>query len=87
MKYYILYIVVIVSTITACQIREKSKQTLFEGYINQFELIELPIDTNLLYRVHNNPIVKNRIDTTYVQSFIDEDPRIAIAVKPFKEVE
>ena len=73
MKYYILYIVVIVSTITACQIREKSKQTLFEGYINQFDLIELPIDTNLLYRVHNNPIVKNRIDTTYVQSFIDEN--------------
>jgi len=36
------------------------------------ELTNLPIDTNLLYRVHNNPMVKNRIDTTYVQNFIDK---------------
>ena len=73
MKYCITYIVVIVLTMTACQIQEKSKQKLFERYINQFELINLPIDTNLLYRVHNNPIVKNRIDTTYIQEFIDEN--------------
>lgn len=58
---------------TACQIQEKSKQKLFESYINQFELVNLPIDTGLLYRVHNNPIVKNRVDTIYVQEFIDEN--------------
>lgn len=73
MKYYIIYITVVVSAITACQTQEKSKQALFERYINQFELVSLPIDTNLLYRVHNNPRVKNRIDTTYVQNFIDKD--------------
>ena len=73
MKSYIIYIVVVFSMITACQTQEKSKQALFKHYINQFELVNLPIDTNLLYRVHNNPIVKNRIDTTYVQKFIEED--------------
>jgi len=72
-KSYIIYIVVVFSMITACQTQEKSKQALFKHYINQFELVNLPIDTNLLYRVHNNPIVKNRIDTTYVQKFIEED--------------
>ena len=73
MKYYILYIVVVFSVITSCQTQEKSKQELFERYINQFELVDLPLDTNILYRVHNNPIVKSRIDTTYVQNFIDKD--------------
>lgn len=73
MKHFIIYIVVIVSAMTSCQIQEKSKQKLFKHYINQFELVNLPIDTNLLYRVHNNPIVKSRIDTTSIQQFIDED--------------
>lgn len=68
-----LYIVIVILTVIACQVQEKSKQELFEGYINQFELINLPIDTNLLYRVHNNPIVKHRIDTTYIQNFIEKD--------------
>ena len=57
----------------SCQSQGKGKQELFKDYVNQFELIELPIDTNLLYRVHNNPMVKNRIDTNYVQKFIDND--------------
>ena len=70
---YILYIVITIFTITACQIQEKSKQELFKHYINQFELISLPIDTGLLYRVHNNPIVKNRIDTISIQNFIDNN--------------
>lgn len=70
---YILYMIVIIFTITACQLQEKSKKQLFEHHLNQFELINLPIDTNLLYRVHNNSIVKNRIDTTYIQHFINND--------------
>ncbi len=78
MKYYILYIVIIISIITACQTQEKSKQALFERHINQFELINLPIDTNLLYRVHNNPMVKNRMDTIYIQNFIDENYKLRL---------
>lgn len=68
-----IYIVVTILVFVSCQIQEKSKQELFEQYINQFELINLPIDTNLLYRVHNNPIVKNRMDTIYIQNFIDNN--------------
>ena len=75
---YIIYIVVLISITTACQTQEKSKKELFERYVNQFELVNLPIDTNLLYRVHNNPIVKNRIDTTYVQNFINEDYQLRL---------
>ncbi len=72
MKYYI-YVLAMILLISACKMKEESQQDLFLRYVHQFELVDLPIDTNLLYRVHNSSLVKNRIDTTYVQNFLDKD--------------
>jgi len=76
---YIILVFIPLSIVnTSCQSIGKDKQQLFESYTNQFELTNLPIDTNLLYRVHNNPMIKNRIDTVYVQSFIDDNYQLRL---------
>lgn len=57
----------------SCNIREESKAELFERYIKQFKEVELPIGTDLLYRVHNNQDIGSRIDTIFIKNFIQPD--------------
>lgn len=60
----------------SCNIKEESKTELFERYVQQFKEVELPIDTDLLYRVHNNKDIGGRIDTTFIQKFIKADYKL-----------
>lgn len=69
----IVQIVFISLIFSACQPNQSHSTNDFESFVNQFELIDLPMDTTLLYRVHNSPIVTTRIDTTAIQKFINKN--------------
>lgn len=49
----------------------------FETFVRSFELVDLPLDTSLLYRVHNSPVVGARIDTLAVQTYLNAGYRLA----------
>ena len=74
----IVFIIIAIIIFCKCQTREESYQTSFNHFIKQFQEVQLPIDSALLYRVHNNPVVKGRIDTFFIQKFIDEDYQLKV---------
>ena len=69
----ILLIAFISLIFSACQPERNHSKNDFESFVNRFELIDLPMDTALLYRVHNSPIVTTRIDTMEIQRFINKN--------------
>lgn len=69
----ILLIAFISLIFSACYSNQDDTKNDFQSFVDQFELIELPLDTTLLYRVHNNPIVRTRIDTIAIQKFINKN--------------
>ncbi len=74
----IFIVITIIITFWQCQTREVSKEVLFGRFIKQFQEVQLPIDSSLLYRVHNNPMVQGRIDTLFVQKFIDAEYQLKV---------
>lgn len=57
---------------------QRSAAPDFETWVRSFEAVGLPLDTALLYRVHNSPVVGGRIDTAAVQAYIDPTYRLAV---------
>jgi hypothetical protein len=69
----ILLITFISLIFSACHSNQKDSKNDFQSFVNRFEPVELPLDTALLYRVHNSPIVTTRIDTIAIQKFINKN--------------
>ena len=74
----ILIIITIITAFLQCQTREVSDEVLFSRFIKQFQEVQLPIDSALIYRVHNNPMVQGRIDTLFVQKFINPEYQLKV---------
>lgn len=72
----ILAFLICVSFFSACQFGEESQQKSFKRFVKKFKPIDLPIDTNFFYRVHNSPLVAERIDTHFVKKFIDPNYKL-----------
>lgn len=68
---------------SACQFGEESQQKSFRKFVKKFEKIDLPIDTNFFYRVHNSPLVKERIDTSFVKKFIEPSYKLRAALPAY----
>lgn len=58
---------------SSCLFGEENQQKSFKKFVKKFEPIDLPIDTNFFYRVHNSPLVTERIDTSFIRKFINPD--------------
>lgn len=61
-----------------CGEQEPPEVVDFETYVRSYEEVPLPLDTGLLYRVHNSPVVGARIDTLAVQRYINPAYRLAV---------
>jgi hypothetical protein len=57
--------------LTACNLGSSDHSKSFKRFSKRFKTINLPIEENLLYRVHNSDLVSARIDTSLVQVFIN----------------
>lgn len=55
----------------ACNLGYSDRHKSFKRFSKRFKTINLPIEENLLYRVHNSELVSARIDTSLVQIFIN----------------
>jgi hypothetical protein len=57
--------------LASCNLGSSDHSKSFKRFSKRFKTIYLPIEENLLYRVHNSELVSARIDTSFVQAFIN----------------
>lgn len=62
--------------IMACNQITSDKAKSFKRFSKRFKTIDLPMSTQILYRVHNNELVSTRIDTSFIQQFINVNYRL-----------
>ncbi len=74
----ILFTAVLILLFGGCYWQETDIERDFRRFKNSFSTTSLPLDTNVLYRVHNSDVVSARIDTAMVQAFIDAGYKLAI---------
>jgi hypothetical protein len=65
-------------TLLACNQTTSERSKSFKHFKKHFKTIDLPITTNLLYRVHNSKLVFARIDTSFIQQFINSDYKLEV---------
>ena len=63
--------------IIACS-PDSDRSKSFKRFVKHFKPVELPMGTNVLYRVHNSDLVTTRIDTTYIQEFISPNYKLKV---------
>lgn len=72
----ILFIVGAMMMLGSCYWQETDTERDFRRFKNSFTTTSLPMDTSVLYRVHNSDVVTARIDTAMVQAFIDKSYKL-----------
>jgi len=64
--------------ISACNLSTSDRSKSFKRFTKRFKTVDLPISTEMLYRVHNSDLVSARIDTSLVQQFINSDYKLEV---------
>jgi hypothetical protein len=64
--------------LTACNLGSSDHSKSFKRFSKRFKTINLPIEEDLLYRVHNSDLVSARIDTSFVQAFVNPTYKLKV---------
>ena len=71
---------IVLIVLIACNETTSDQNKSFKRFTKRFKTIDLPMNTNLLYRVHNSDLVSVRIDTSSIQQFINIDYKLELNV-------